>query len=53
MAEDTKYIEIVDLVRAGKTSEARAAARDYLERYPNGFRKLEVMDVATGRRGPR
>ncbi len=48
-AEDKQYIEIIDLVRAGKTSAARATARDYLERFPNGFRRIEVMDVATGR----
>jgi hypothetical protein len=48
-AEDSAYVEVLDLLRAGKISAARAAARDYLQRFPNGFRRIEIMDVATGR----
>jgi hypothetical protein len=51
-AEDRAYVEIIDLVRAGKTTAARAAARDYLVRFPDGFRRIEVRDVATGRTIP-
>jgi hypothetical protein len=52
-AEDSAYVEVLDLLRAGKSSAARAAARNYLQRFPNGFRRIEIMDVATGRAPPR
>lgn len=46
-AEDEAYLRLVDLVRRGRASEARAAAKDYLLRFPNGFRRLEVLNIAT------
>jgi hypothetical protein len=45
-AEDIAYMRIIDLLRAGKGTEARQAARDYLVRFPDGFRRLEVREVA-------
>jgi TolA-binding protein len=45
-AEDRAYLQIIDLLRTGKASEAREAARDYLRRFPEGFRRVEVGEVA-------
>ncbi len=49
--EDEAYLHIVSLARAHQLSEARAAAKDYLLRFPNGFRREEVLGVATHRAG--
>jgi ferric-dicitrate binding protein FerR (iron transport regulator) len=46
-AEDDAYLHIVDLLRAGKDAEARAQAKDYLLRFPSGFRRIEVLNIAT------
>jgi hypothetical protein len=45
-AEDLAYMRMIDLLRAGKKSEAQQAARDYLSRFPDGFRRVEVREVA-------
>jgi hypothetical protein len=45
--EDEAYLRIVELVRAHRFDEARSAAKDYLLRYPKGFRREEVLGVAT------
>jgi len=45
--EDEAYLHIVALARAHQLSEARAAAKDYLQNFPNGFRREEVLGVAT------
>jgi len=45
--EDEAYLHIVALARAHQLSEARAAAKDYLRSFPNGFRREEVLGVAT------
>jgi len=45
--EDEAYLHIVELVRAHQLVEARTAARDYLLRFPKGFRREEVLGVAT------
>ena len=45
--EDEAYLHIVSLARAHQLNEARAAAKDYLLRFPNGFRREEVLGVAT------
>jgi hypothetical protein len=45
--EDEAYLHIVALARAHQPTEARAAAKDYLRRFPNGFRREEVLGVAT------
>ena len=47
-AEDAAYLQVIALLRAGKQDEARAAARSYLERFPNGFRRDEMIRVASG-----
>lgn len=47
-AEDQAYLQVVTLARAGKAPEARVLARDYLLRFPNGFRRVEMLDIATG-----
>ena len=46
-AEDDAYLRIVDLAQRGRVEEARAAAKDYLLRFPNGFRRLEVLNMVT------
>ncbi|MBX3225741.1 MAG: zf-HC2 domain-containing protein [Labilithrix sp.] len=43
--EDRAYVEIVRLLREDRTAEARAAARAYMQRFPNGFRRAEVERV--------
>jgi hypothetical protein len=45
--EDQAYLHIVSLLNAHRLTEARAAAKDYLLRFPNGFRREEVLGVAT------
>ena len=44
--EDELYLHIVALARAHQVSEARAAAKEYLARFPNGFRRDAVFEVA-------
>ena len=48
-AEDDAYLHIVDLLRTHRVDEARAQAAQYLTRFPNGFRRLEVQRIATSR----
>jgi hypothetical protein len=48
-AEDDAYLHIVDLLRTDQVDEARAQAAQYLTRFPNGFRRLEVRRIATSR----
>jgi outer membrane protein assembly factor BamD (BamD/ComL family) len=40
--EDTTFLRAVARNRRGDEAGARAAARDYLRRYPAGFRRLEA-----------
>jgi hypothetical protein len=47
-AEDRAYIEVVKLLRAGREADARKAASAYIMRFPTGFRRSEMLDVATG-----
>lgn len=47
-AEDAAYMEVLRLLRAQRSDEARTAARDYLRRFPNGFRREEMGVVARG-----
>jgi len=44
--EDGAYLQIVALVREGRSEEARLAAKEYLRRFPNGFRRPEVEKIA-------
>jgi TolA-binding protein len=41
-AEDAAYLHALSLVRAGRSEEAFAAAKDYLARFPAGFRRTEM-----------
>ena len=41
-AEDAAYLRILALQRSGNSSATHQAARDYLSRYPHGFRRAEV-----------
>jgi hypothetical protein len=51
-AEDVAYLAIVDLLQHQRYAEARSAAKDYLLRFPNGFRRVEVLNIATRDRVP-
>ncbi len=44
--EDLQYLHVLALVREGRVEEARLAAQDYLRRFPHGFRRIEVEEVA-------
>lgn len=44
--EDLAYLRVLALVREGRRDEARLAAREYLQKYPNGLRRVEVAEVA-------
>jgi FecR protein len=46
-AEDDAYLGIVELLREAKYTQARAEAKSYLLRFPNGFRRVEVLNIAT------
>jgi len=41
-AEDAAYLRVIALERCGDRTGAKAAALDYLNRYPTGFRRAEV-----------
>jgi len=45
-AEDASYLEMVALARAGRANEAKAQAKAYLARFPNGFRRKEAAELA-------
>ena len=47
-AEDDSYLRIVDSLERSKYAEARVLAKNYLLRFPNGFRRVEVLNIATG-----
>ncbi len=44
--EDAAYLRIVALIRESRREEARVASQEYLRRYPNGFRRVEVEQLA-------
>jgi ferric-dicitrate binding protein FerR (iron transport regulator) len=46
-AEDDTYLHIVELLRQNKYADARVEAKSYLLRFPNGFRRVEVLNIAT------
>ncbi len=46
-AEDDAYLQIVDLLKQSKYAQARSEAKRYLLRFPNGFRRIEVLNIAT------
>ena len=45
-AEDAAYLRILALQRANDSAGAHQAARDYLARYPRGFRRAEVEGLS-------
>lgn len=45
-AEDAAYLRVLAHQRAGSASATSLAARDYLTRYPRGFRRAEVEALA-------
>jgi hypothetical protein len=45
-AEDAAYLRVLALQRTGNDFAMRAAARDYLARYPRAFRRAEVEPLA-------
>jgi hypothetical protein len=44
-AEDAAFLIVLSMQRAGRLSQAKAAARDYLARHPNGYRRAEVEAI--------
>lgn len=49
-AEDAAYLRVIALERCGDRGAMKAAASDYLDRYPTGFRHAEVETLS--RRSP-
>jgi hypothetical protein len=47
-AEDAAYLRIIALQRCEATGEMKAAAQDYLRRFPAGFRRAEVEVLSGG-----
>lgn len=43
--EDAAYLSVMRSVREGSADEATAAAKNYLEKYPSGFRAREVQQL--------
>lgn len=46
--EDSAYLRVIALLRAGRQAEARRAAQMYLDEFPSGFRRSEMQQVASG-----
>ena len=47
--EDRACFQVVRLLREGRGDEAKAAARDYVRRFPSGFRRAEMERVVSDR----
>jgi hypothetical protein len=45
-AEDASYLLVLALERTGDAAATRAAAREYLQRYPSGFRRAQIEALA-------
>ncbi len=45
-AEDDAYMNVIRLLRGARVSEAQTAAREYLRRFPGGFRCEEMKIVS-------
>ncbi len=43
--EDRAYLHAIRLLREGKHTEAKAAAKEYLRSFPDGFRREEIGQV--------
>ena len=48
-AEDDAYLQILESLKRENPADARARAKDYLLRFPNGFRRVEVLNIAMRR----
>ena len=46
LEEDLAYLRVIALLRDGRREEARLAAKEYLRRFPRGFRRVEVEGIA-------
>ena len=46
LSEDAAYLRVLSLRRAGDDAAMQSAARDYLGRYPSGFRRAEVEKLS-------
>jgi FecR protein len=44
--EDAAYLRTITLLREGRNDEAKVAAKDYLKRFPDGFRREEMAKIA-------
>jgi outer membrane protein assembly factor BamD (BamD/ComL family) len=44
--EDAVYLDAIALERAGRLSDAKAAARRYLEAYPGGAHRAQARRIA-------
>jgi hypothetical protein len=49
LAEDLAYLRIVALRQEGREGEATLAAKDYIRRFPAGFRRVEAERIAVPR----
>jgi hypothetical protein len=45
-AQDAAYLRAIELAREGRDRDAQAAAREYLRRFPDGFRRQEMGQIA-------
>jgi outer membrane protein assembly factor BamD (BamD/ComL family) len=45
-AEDAAYLRVIALQRCGDAASTKDAAREYLRRYPSGFRRVEVEPMS-------
>ena len=45
-SEDAAYLRVLAFQRVGDTSSMKQAAREYLQRFSNGFRRAEMEPLA-------
>jgi FecR protein len=45
MAEDAAYLRVIALHRIGAGGDVKRAAKDYLQRFPTGFRRSEIENL--------
>jgi hypothetical protein len=45
-AEDASYLRVLALLRESRLEEAKLAAAQYLRKFPNGFRRVELLRLA-------
>jgi TolA-binding protein len=45
-AEDAAYLRAIAVQRSGDHARMKSAAREYLRRYPEGFRRAEMETLA-------